>query len=345
MGTYYTIDPEDRGAHLFRTREEALDYWSHRWLCSWDRDQEWITAERARPAPIREVTIDAEPIYNEGPTLGWSLWSDCVMREITIVTAKPTVIEDRVKDGWFGYDLRLMSTVNDVRGIPTEGKNLIIVAAVRNRLRFRIFDGDGKVVVDTNETRLRERAPQVDDFRNQLERWWPPHELTSRERFRVISTVRSIVDHTWRSYARVPIQTGITDAAVRVICTARVADSPFPEWLLRLRDATITEGQSTAKAGGYQGPRIDRVVCTLDDGSRTMWWVRSEGYSGGYLYEFYPSQHQAVHAHERDNWIARECLECGAVYDESGHVEPGEMGCDRCNGDDSHAWQKHLVPA
>lgn len=27
---------------------------------------------------------------------------------------------------------------------------------------------------------------------------------------------------------------------------------------------------------------------------------------------------------------AIECLECGAVYDEPGHVEPGAMGCDRC---------------
>ena len=25
-----------------------------------------------------------------------------------------------------------------------------------------------------------------------------------------------------------------------------------------------------------------------------------------------------------------ECLECGAVYSEPGHVEAGGMGCDRC---------------
>lgn len=28
---------------------------------------------------------------------------------------------------------------------------------------------------------------------------------------------------------------------------------------------------------------------------------------------------------------ATECLECGATYDHPGHVEPGGMGCDRCN--------------
>ena len=60
-----------------------------------------------------------------------------------------------------GFDLRLMSSVNDVNVIPTEGKNLIIVAAVNNVLHFRIFDGDGKEVVDTDENRLKEEKPQI----------------------------------------------------------------------------------------------------------------------------------------------------------------------------------------
>ena len=57
-----------------------------------------------------------------------------------------------------GCDLRLMSSLNNVSGIPTEGKNLIIVAAVNNVLHFRIFDGDGKVIVDTDEKRMTEQA-------------------------------------------------------------------------------------------------------------------------------------------------------------------------------------------
>ena len=67
-----------------------------------------------------------------------------------------------------GFDLRLMSSLNDVSGIPTEGKNLIIVAAVNNVLRFRIFAGDGKVVVDTDEKSLTEQARQIEDLREQL---------------------------------------------------------------------------------------------------------------------------------------------------------------------------------
>ncbi|HMB04541.1 MAG TPA: hypothetical protein VKP69_12480 [Isosphaeraceae bacterium] len=43
-----------------------------------------------------------------------------------------------------------MSSLKDVSGIPTEGKDLIIVTAVNNVLHFRIFDGDGKLVVDSD---------------------------------------------------------------------------------------------------------------------------------------------------------------------------------------------------
>ena len=95
-----------------------------------------------------------------------------------------------------GFDLRLMSSLNDVSGIPTEGKNLIIVAAVNNVLRFRICAGDGKVVVDTDEKSLTEQARQIEDLREQLKSLWPPHELTWSDKDRIITAVTSIVGHT-----------------------------------------------------------------------------------------------------------------------------------------------------
>ena len=91
-----------------------------------------------------------------------------------------------------GCDLRLMSSVNDVSGIPTEGKSLIIVAVVNEVLHFRIFDGDGKMVVDTDEKRLTDRPRPIEDLRKQLESLWPPHELTESEKVRVIAAVTSI---------------------------------------------------------------------------------------------------------------------------------------------------------
>jgi len=95
-----------------------------------------------------------------------------------------------------GCDLRLMSSVQDARNIPTGGKDLIIVAAVENVLHFRVFDGDGNMVVDTDEKRLKEQARQIEDLRRQLVGLWPLRELTTSEKGHVITAVTSIVGHT-----------------------------------------------------------------------------------------------------------------------------------------------------
>jgi hypothetical protein len=95
-----------------------------------------------------------------------------------------------------GFDLRLMSSVKDVSAIPTAGKRLVIVAAVGHLLHFRIFDHDGKMVVDTDATRRTAQAPQIEDLRKQLANSWPPHELTTSEKGWVIDAVTSIVGHT-----------------------------------------------------------------------------------------------------------------------------------------------------
>jgi DNA-directed RNA polymerase specialized sigma24 family protein len=94
-----------------------------------------------------------------------------------------------------GFDLRLMSGVASVGSIPTDGRDLVIVAAVNNVLHFRIFDGAGRVAVDADETKLIVQAGPIEELRKQLEGLWPPHELTRSERDRVIAAVTSIVGH------------------------------------------------------------------------------------------------------------------------------------------------------
>jgi LSD1 subclass zinc finger protein len=105
---------------------------------------------------------------------------------------------DDSEDVWPGYRLRLMSSVKDVSGIPTAGESLIIVAVAHHLLHFRIFDGDGTMVVDTDAKRLTEQAQQIEDLGQQLESLWRPHELTESEKVRVITSVTSIVGHTIR---------------------------------------------------------------------------------------------------------------------------------------------------
>jgi hypothetical protein len=89
-------------------------------------------------------------------------------------------------------DLRLMSSVNDVSGIPTVGKSLVIVAMVEQVLHFRIFDDDGTVSANVSERVLPAQARHIEDLRKQLETLWPPHELSYNEKARVIAAVRSI---------------------------------------------------------------------------------------------------------------------------------------------------------
>ena len=93
------------------------------------------------------------------------------------------------------YDVRLIASVKDVSDVPTGCKSLIIVAAVDHVLHFRIFDGDGKQVADTNERRLKEQAVQIEALRKQLRGLWPPHRLKASERETLIRSVTSIVDH------------------------------------------------------------------------------------------------------------------------------------------------------
>jgi exosortase len=94
------------------------------------------------------------------------------------------------------YELRLMHSLNNVKNIPTRGRDLIIVATVNNVLHIRMFNGDGKRIADTDETRLLEQSRPIEDLRKQLEGLWPPHELTKNDNARVIDAVTSLVGLT-----------------------------------------------------------------------------------------------------------------------------------------------------
>ena len=97
-----------------------------------------------------------------------------------------------------GCDLRLLASMNDVGGLPTAGKSLVVVTVVDQVLHVRIFDEHGTMVVDTNATRPTDDALPIEDLRKQLESLWPPHEPTESEKVRVIAAVASIAGHTHR---------------------------------------------------------------------------------------------------------------------------------------------------
>ena len=94
-----------------------------------------------------------------------------------------------------GYDLRLISSANDVSSMPRERKNLIVVAAVKQVLHIRVFDNSGELVIDIDEEDVTGKVRQMEDFRKQLVSLWPPHEITGSEKNRLVTAVTSIIGH------------------------------------------------------------------------------------------------------------------------------------------------------
>ncbi len=75
----------------------------------------------------------------------------------------------RIREGTFGKprpavgsDVRLMPALEDVTEIPSAGNDLNIVASVNDVLHFRVFDRQGKPVVDTDEKKLLGQAGEIE---------------------------------------------------------------------------------------------------------------------------------------------------------------------------------------
>jgi RNA polymerase sigma factor (sigma-70 family) len=93
-------------------------------------------------------------------------------------------------------ELRLMPNVNNLSALPTTGKRLIIVADVDHALYLRMFDVEGKVVLDSFAKRLTNTWAEY--LLQVVPRLWPPHELTEIERFSIINAVGSIAQRTFQ---------------------------------------------------------------------------------------------------------------------------------------------------
>ena len=103
------------------------------------------------------------------------------------------------------FDLRLISSLNDAAGIPNEGRNLIIVAAVKGILHIRLFDGGGTMAADNDEKTLAEQIEdrgkrldtirRFDELRKKLKGIWPPQVITEDDKFQVIRDLTSIIGY------------------------------------------------------------------------------------------------------------------------------------------------------
>jgi hypothetical protein len=94
----------------------------------------------------------------------------------------------------FGYagagELRLMRNVKDLSALATSGKRLFIVAEVDHSLHLRMFDLEGKMVLDSDARRFT--STWADYLRQAVPTLWPPHELAEIEKISIINAIRSL---------------------------------------------------------------------------------------------------------------------------------------------------------
>jgi hypothetical protein len=94
------------------------------------------------------------------------------------------------------YEVRLMNPVSDPREIPAEGENLVVVALVDRVMTFRVFDAEGKRVVDVSENGLRRKAEPIGSLRRSLAPFWTAIDLDKATKAAIAARVFDIVDYT-----------------------------------------------------------------------------------------------------------------------------------------------------
>lgn len=82
-------------------------------------------------------------------------------------------------DGW--GDVQLVAG-REIRELPAAGKNLIVVGNIGGVIHIRIFDAEGKPVVQTDETRLKDQSVAIGALRHEFQ---SPHQLTADEKHKI----------------------------------------------------------------------------------------------------------------------------------------------------------------
>lgn len=98
-------------------------------------------------------------------------------------------------------DLKVIFGLNDLRDIPTTGSNLIVVAVVEhkiasrivNKLHLRVFDVNGSMIVNTNESRLIDQGQRVEHLKGGIANSWDSSRPTAHNAS-VIAEVKSLIN-------------------------------------------------------------------------------------------------------------------------------------------------------
>ena len=203
-------------------------------------DDDAVTALIGDLAWIRVMNpADGKVEPREGPYIE-PLHLQVVCESLWRQRAEPSRITsgdiERLAHNQGGSDLRLMSWGGG-SGVPTSGNSLVILGTDGSgQLHIRIFDAGGKLVADTDETKLPStQAAAIAALKQQLPALLPLHVLTDAEKAQVITEATSIVglthqgegvrgvtaalanyyDASVQDTARLPCSKGVTERAIR----------------------------------------------------------------------------------------------------------------------------------
>jgi hypothetical protein len=175
-----------------------------------------------------------------------------------------TALAPDAEAGGPAFDLQLLSNLNKVSDLPTSGTDLIIVAPVQNVLHFRVFDSDGRMVVDTDETKLPNQAGPIAELKQLLQNLWPPHQLTEAEKDQVITAVTSILGNlcgATRAFVAEGAQVTVTASGLNVQADATNTATATP---VEITAGTISGSYAIPQAStaedveAYIGPAFNQ---------------------------------------------------------------------------------------
>ena len=115
------------------------------------------TLIRGKEDRIAELKKQLDTMRPHGPT---NADKDRIIVAVTSIVGH-TESPDKMVVKLKGPEPRWMPALRDVSRIPEKGRNLVIVADVMSVLHFRVFDGDGTMVVNTDETRLPGKVQEI----------------------------------------------------------------------------------------------------------------------------------------------------------------------------------------
>ncbi len=179
--------------------------------------------------------------------------ADEIVKEIEAALALST------KPG-LGYaadgELRLMRNVTDLNALPSAGKRLFIIADVNHALHLRMFDLEGKMVLDSPAKRFTNTW--VEYLQQLVPTLWPPHELTEIDKISVFNAVRSIAGRSVPDEMR-----RVHDRIASLVDELRTAypHDPRVAHYLPERWASLT----TFGRGGVAYSEIREVLATTKD--------------------------------------------------------------------------------